>query len=198
MRVAALVAAGRNRVERHTAGGQAGGFDGKLEVLRGQPVAPVVEPASLDPRAAQQRLGGGDAEGGATVAGAERGRLGRILDFPLGENHAIGRVELQAVPEELEGHARGKIVGHRERRDLVMLCPQQDDLGGPDAPVGPALARLQVPGFQRQDHVEARGALDPPELQGADHAHLAAPGAEGDEWVGHLDAAEIALVRIRV
>ena len=196
VRIAPLVAAGRDGIERHPAGGEAGALNGELEVFRGQFAASVVEPAPPDARAAQQGLGGGNAAGGAAVAGAEGGGLGGIFDFALGKDHAVRGDQFEAVLGELEGHAGGKIVRHREGADPVVRGQQENGLRGANAPVRPAPACLAVPRFQRQHHVETRGAFHPPEFQGADGAHLAAAGAERDERVGHRNATEVALVRI--
>src|SRR5664280_606198 len=108
MRIASLVAAGGDRVERDAARAQAGGLDGELQVFRRQLSALVVKPAAFDPRAAQQVLSRRDAEGGTAVARAQRRRFGRALDLALGENHPDDGDDAETLIHELESDAGGK------------------------------------------------------------------------------------------
>ena len=88
---------------------------------------------------AAQRL---PARSAAVSAGLLISRSGKIMP-PAGD-------QAEALIDELEGDAGGEIVGHRERADPVALGQEHDDLGGADAPVGPARARLAVPCFERK------------------------------------------------
>jgi hypothetical protein len=180
----------------HSWGSQARGLHGQLQPLGGELATLEPQPARPGTGPAQQRLDGGKAEGGAAVALPDRSGLGRSLDLAFGEDHSAGGGDLETVVRELERDAGGEVVGDRELPDPVVRSQQEDDFRRAGALVGPALARPLQPAFEGQDNVKIRGALHPAELERADHADLAAPGAERDEGIGHGDAAEVQLVRV--
>jgi len=77
VRVARLVAAGGDGVERDRAGLDARGLDRDLQALAGERAALVDEAAAPDLAGAEHALGGGDARGAAAIAFADRGRAPR-------------------------------------------------------------------------------------------------------------------------
>ena len=190
VRVAGLVATSHDGVAGVAALLTDGRFQLEAESLRGQHLAAMDEGAALDLRGPQNAFGHGETDRAEPVALTDAGGLPRGLDFPLGEQQAVGELELQAELGESEVEGSGKIV--RDPESALAVGPGEggDDLG--NAGLGAvALLGLGQPRLLRQDDVEGAGALDAAEFQRPLRGDLLPAGAKGNERVVHLDPAEI-------
>ena len=197
VRIAGLVAARDNGVARIAALLANGGFQFETQPLRGQDLAAMEERPALDLRRTQDALGRDIAHGAQPVAFADAVRLPRALDLAFRKEQAVGEDQLEAELGQALVKRGGKIGRHAKAAQAVLARDGCDDLG--DAGLVAVTRPCSRQAFLVGEHdVEVARALDAAEFQRALDRHLPAAGAEGNEGIVDLDAAEVEHVGARV
>ncbi len=195
VRIAGLIAAGDNGgAVGLSALGHDGGFDGEAKTFGRERFTLLEKGAAANLGGTEDGFGDGETDGAEAIALADGGGFGGGFDFPFGEERTAGELEFQAEFSEAEEEGGRKVVGDAEGVDAVSAGGGGDGFGGADVLVREKFGGSITPDLEGEDGVEDAGFFDASEFEGGLEGDATAAGAEGDERIMDIDAAEVELV----